>query len=248
MLILALILAVVIGVILGLLGGGGSLLTVPLLTYVVGLDPKPAITSSLFVVAITSAIATISHARAGRVRWRTGLPFGGAGMLGAYLGGRLAAQVPAHLLLIGFAALMFVAGVVMLRGRRAPVAASASAIRIVAMGLVIGAVVGLVGAGGGFIVVPALMFGGGLAIETAVGTALLVIAMQSAAGFVGHVSHVDVEWTITLEIVAATVVGTLIGAALTSRISPARLQRGFGGLVIAMAIAVIAIEVTRYVR
>ncbi len=111
-------LAVLVGVALGLLGGGGSILTVPLLAYVGGMDAKQAIATSLLVVGTTSAVAAISHARAGRVQWRTGLIFGVAGMVGAFGGGLLARFIPGSVLLIGFAVMMIGTAIAMLRGRK----------------------------------------------------------------------------------------------------------------------------------
>ena len=111
-------LAVLVGISLGLLGGGGSILTVPLLAYVAGMDAKHAIATSLLVVGVTSAVGAISHARAGRVQWRTGLVFGAAGMAGAYAGGLLARFIPGTVLLVGFAVIMIAAAVAMLRGRK----------------------------------------------------------------------------------------------------------------------------------
>ena len=118
MITLTIALAVLVGVTLGLLGGGGSILTVPLLAYVAGMDAKEAISTSLLVVGVTSAVGAISHARAGRVQWRTGLLFGGAGMVGAYAGGRLARIIPGTVLLIAFAVIMIATAVAMLRGRK----------------------------------------------------------------------------------------------------------------------------------
>ncbi|PQP53716.1 sulfite exporter TauE/SafE family protein, partial [Mycolicibacterium austroafricanum] len=152
------------------------ILTVPLLAYVAGMDAKAAIATSLLVVGVTSAIGAISHARAGRVQWRTGLIFGAAGMAGAYAGGLLARYIPGTILLIGFAVMMIATAIAMLRGRktlhttetghRLPVP------KILAEGLIVGLVTGLVGAGGGFLVVPALALLGGLPMPIAVGTSL----------------------------------------------------------------------------
>ena len=118
MLALATGLAVFIGIALGLLGGGGSILTVPLLVYIVGMDTKQAIASGLFVVGVTSLVGMASHARAGRVRWRTGLVFGAAGMVGAFVGARIGAHLPGALLLIAFALMMVATAIAMIRGRR----------------------------------------------------------------------------------------------------------------------------------
>lgn len=245
MLAVALTLALLIGVTLGLLGGGGSMLTLPILTYVAGMETRPAIASSLFVVAVTSATGVIAHARAGRVRWRTGVVFGAAGMTGAFIGGRLAGYLPARALMIAFAAMMVAAAIAMIRGRRG-VADTAvrdvPVVRVLAQGVVIGLVAGIVGAGGGFLVVPALVLLGGLGIEAAVGTSLVVISMQSFAGFAGHLGHVDVDWPLTLMVTGAAVIGSFVGGALTGKVPPATLRRGFGVFVLLMAALVLAKE------
>ncbi len=257
--ILALALSLLIGVALGLLGGGGSILTLPILTYALAMSPKAAIASSLFVVAVTSSVGVIAHARAGRVRWRIGALFGAAGMVGAFLGGRIAAYLPGRLLMVLFALMMVATAVAMLRGRR-PAAAAAPApeavasaaapageggratLLVVTEGLVVGLVTGVVGAGGGFLVVPALVLLGGLGMEAAVGTSLLVIAMKSFAGFAGHLGHVEVDWRITALVTGAAVLGSLAGGRLVGRISPATLRRGFGGFVLVMAAVVLGSE------
>ena len=119
-------LAVLVGVSLGLLGGGGSILTVPLLAYVAGMEPKHAIATSLLVVGVTSAIAAITHARAGRVRWRVAVLFGLVAMAGAYTGGLVARFIPGTVLLVAFAVIMIAAGVAMLRGRKDTTAPTAT--------------------------------------------------------------------------------------------------------------------------
>jgi len=237
-------LAVLIGISLGLLGGGGSILTVPILTYVGGMEPKAAIASSLFVVGVTSAAGVFSHARAGRVRWRTGLVFGAAGMAGAYGGGRLAAFIPGQVLMIAFGLMMAATAIAMLRKPRTLAARSTELPvgKVIAEGVVVGIVTGIVGAGGGFLVVPALVLLGGLSMETAIGTSLVVIAMKSFAGLAGHLGHVDVDWPITLGVTAIAVVGSLIGGSLAGRIPPATLRRGFGVFVVVMAAFVLAKE------
>ncbi|MGB3830112.1 MAG: sulfite exporter TauE/SafE family protein, partial [Ornithinimicrobium sp.] len=198
MLVLTLVFAVLVGVTLGLLGGGGSILTVPLLVYVAGMETKEAIATSLLVVGVTSAVGAISHARAGRVQWRTGLVFGAAGMAGAYTGGRVAEFIPGQWLLIGFAVMMVATALAMLRGRREVDPADAPThlptARVIIDGLVVGLVTGLVGAGGGFLVVPALALLGGLPMPVAIGTSLVVIAMKSMAGLAGYLASVTIDW------------------------------------------------------
>jgi len=236
-------LAAVVGVALGMLGGGGSILMVPLLTYVGGLDAKQAIATSLLVVGVTSAIGAVGHARAGRVRWGVGLMFGGAGMVGAYVGGLLARFVPASALLVGFATLMCVAAVAMLRDRAdLSDAQRAPAGRLLALGLAVGVVMGLVGAGGGFLLVPALVLLGALPMTAAVGTSLAVIAMQSFAGLAGHLAATPIDWGLAALISAVAVAGGLIGGRLTAKVEPDALRRGFGVFVLATAALVLAKE------
>ena len=238
MLVIALLLSILIGVALGLLGGGGSILTTPILIYVLGMEPKSAIAASLLVVGTTSLAAIVQHARAGNVVWRTGLTFGAAGMAGAYLGGFVAAWIPSNVLMGLFALMMLATAVAMFRGRKDPGPQAADHHHplwmVIGEGLVVGVVTGLVGAGGGFLVVPALALMGGLPMPKAVGTSLLVIAMKSFAGYAGHASHVEVDLVLAAEISAAAVVGSFVGTAVASRIAPDMLRRGFAVFVLAM--------------
>lgn len=244
MLALTLSLAVVVGVSLGLLGGGGSILTVPLLAYVAGLDAKQAITTSLLVVGVTSVVGVVSHARAGRVRWRTGLLFGAAGMAGASGGGLVGHLLPGSVLLTAFALVMIATAVAMLNRRPACTAASvrAPAAKTLMTGLVVGVVTGSLGAGGGFVVVPALALLGGLPMPMAVGTSLIVIAMNSFAGLVGQLSTAPIDWALAAMVTAAAVAGSLLGARLTARVDPDTLRRAFGWFVLAMASIILAEE------
>lgn len=236
---LTLVLAVVVGVTLGLLGGGGSILMVPVLVYVTGLDTKEAIATSLLVVGVTSTTGALSHARAGRVRWRIGAVFGAAGMIGAYAGGRVSELVPGSILLSAFAVMMAITAVAMLRVRRAvnpgAVRDELPAGRVILHGAVVGLVTGLVGAGGGFVVVPALALLGGLPMPVAVGTSLVVITMNSAAGLAGYLSSVSIDWPLAAALTLAAVAGSLLGGLLAGRVDPDRLRRSFGWFVLAMA-------------
>jgi uncharacterized membrane protein YfcA len=243
-LVLTVVLAVGIGVSLGLLGGGGSILAVPLLVYVADLPAKEAIATSLLVVGATSAVGVIPHARAHRVRWRTGLIFGTAGMTGAYAGGRLAAHIPGTVLLAGFALMMLATSIAMIRGRRPkpskPVPHELPVLHVIADGVVVGLVTGLVGAGGGFLVVPALALLGGLPMPVAVGTSLLVIAMKSFAGLAGYLSTVHIDWPLAAAVTAAAVLGSLAGSRLAGRIPETVLRKTFGWFVAAMGVFVLA--------
>ena len=258
MIVLAAVLAVFIGVAVGLLGGGGSILTTPLLVYVLDFDAKQAIATSLLVVAITSAFGLIYHARAKRVRWKTGLIFGGASMVGAFAGGQVGSRLPGALLLTAFAVMMGATAIAMLRGRKEVAAKAHKGLpifRVLLDGAVVGFVTGLVGAGGGFLVVPALVLLGGLPMPVAVGTSLLVVMMKSFAGFAGYVvtfggstfiawnPQVEIPWNITAIITGAAVIGSLIGAAVAGKVHPDKLRKGFGWFVFVMAIFILVQEI-----
>lgn len=245
MIALAVALAVLVGLSLGLLGGGGSILTVPLLTYVAGLDAQRAIATSLLVVGVTSAVAAVTHARAGRVRWRLAAIFGVAAMAGAYAGGRLAHHIPGHILLIGFAVIMIAAALAMLRGRRELADESAGRLpvaKILLQGAAVGGISGLVGAGGGFLLVPALALLGGLPMPVAVGTSLVVISMQSFAGLAGHLATEPIDWRLAGMVTGAAVAGSIVGGLAVSRVNPTALRQAFGWFVLVMAAVVLARE------
>ena len=244
----ALLLSVAIGVALGLLGGGGSILTVPILTYVLGMEPQHAITASLFVVGVTALVGMARHARAGRVAWGTGVRFGLAGMAGAIVGGLVGSQIPGTVLMILFAAMMIATSVAMMRPRRGAARVDGEAPprrpwRALAEGFAVGFATSLVGAGGGFLVVPALALLGGLPMAVAVGTSLLVIGMQSSAGLIAHLFTVSLDWPLVLMVTAAAIAGSFLGTALVGRIPETALRKGFGVFVLLMGVIVLAQEV-----
>lgn len=244
-LIAVLILAIAIGLSLGLLGGGGSILTVPLLTYVAGMDPKEAIAASLFVVGATSVLSTLTHARMGNVQWRTGLIFGAASMAGAFLGGLAGGYIPGVILMLAFAVMMIATAIAMLRGRKKRDTVEQTKLplgKILIEGLVVGLVTGLVGAGGGFLVVPALALLGGLSMPVAVGTSLLVISMKSFAGLAGYLTTVSLNWPLVLGVTGMALIGALIGARLTKVVPEQALRKGFGIFVLVMGVFVLSQE------
>lgn len=250
MIALTLALAVGVGITLGLLGGGGSIMMVPLLVYVAGVDVKSAIPLSLLVIGISSAVAVIPHARARRVRWSVAAMFGTAAVVGAYSGGRMAYIVPGSVLLIIFAVLMIAAGAAMVRGYtpvRNESGGRAAVGVIVLQGVVVGVISGLIGAGGGFLLVPALVLLGGVSMPTAVGTSLVVITMQSGAGLLGHLAHHHIDWRLAGLLTLATVVGSVIGSHVTSYIAPILLRKIFGWGVVVMAAVVLAGEIRLWV-
>lgn len=250
-LIIALALALLVGVSLGLLGGGGSILTVPILTYVVGMEPKEAIASSLIIVGLTSIGGLITHARGGRVRWKIGVIFGLAGMVGAFLGGLFGGVIPGVVLMILFAIMMVVTALAMIRGRKQPAEGDGGSsamkelplVRVILDGALVGFATGLVGAGGGFLIVPALNLLGGLPIAVAVGTSLLVIVLKSFAGYAGYMFSVAINWPIVLAFSATALIGSLFGSKIAGIVPEKALRKGFGIFVLVMGAFVLVQEV-----
>ncbi|MCS6817256.1 MAG: sulfite exporter TauE/SafE family protein [Blastocatellia bacterium] len=238
-LILGLLLSAAIGFSLGLIGGGGSIITVPVLVYVIGVEPHQAIGMSLAVVGATSLIGVVLHSRRGNVRWRTGLLFGGSGIFGAFFGARLTHLFSPSALLLLFAVLMIVIALLMLKKKphEDNRTRGFDLGKTILTGLGVGALTGFLGVGGGFLVVPAMRLFGGLAMKEAIGTSLVVIAINSAAGVLGQMKHgggFDVPMTIL--IVALAAVGMLVGTALSHHTSAERLNKGFAAFVLAVAI------------
>lgn len=234
--VLVVALAALVGVSLGLLGGGGSILTTPILLYAAGLPGKEAIASSLVVVGMTAGFSAWHHLRAGLVNPSIGLRFAGAAMVGSYIGGRLAGHFPTAVLLAAFVAVMALTGLMMLRPRPDPETPPAPRLlKLTLTALGVGLVTGLVGAGGGFVVVPALVLAGGLPMRMAIGTSLLVIALQSGAGFAGHLDHVQLDWRLLGWVTGSALAGSVAGARLARWMDPASLRRNFALFVLGMA-------------
>lgn len=249
MIVFALVLAALVGVSLGLLGGGGSILTVPILTYVLGMSTHEAISASLFIVGVTSIAAMVGHARSGKVKWRSGAEFGAAGMVGAFVGAQLGAIIPSAVLMIIFAVVMLLAAAAMIRGRKpsrgegGQISQRARTLQMIISGTVVGIMTGLVGVGGGFLIVPALVLFTGLPMATAVGTSLLVIALNSAAGFAGTMLTVTLDWPVILAFTVIAIAGSFAGLVLAKRIPGHTLRKGFGFFVLVMGILVLTQEV-----
>ncbi len=246
MLIVGYALAALVGISLGMLGGGGSILTVPIFVYVLGFDPKLAIAMSLPVVGGASFVGALSHWRAGNVRLGTATLFGIIAMAGAYAGARLSIYLSgnAQLLLLGIT--MLAAAVSMLRSARRDAARPATADTLpmplallfpVALG--VGALTGLVGIGGGFLIVPALVVLAGVSMKQAVGTSLLVISMNSMSGFAGYAGRVELPWNFMLVFMAIAAAGILIGTRLTRLVSQSALKQGFAVFLILLGAVIV---------
>ncbi|MFJ1654774.1 sulfite exporter TauE/SafE family protein [Streptomyces sp. NPDC088337] len=236
-LLLALAAGAVVGLALGALGGGGSVLAVPALIYLLGFTPAAATTASLVVVTVTSATALVAHARDGHVRWRTGLSFAAAGIGPAMLGGAVAGRLPDAVLAAAFALVAAVAAARMLRPRPAPEEdRPVRHGRAAAAGAGLGAVTGVLGVGGGFLAVPALVGALSLRMREAVGTSLLVITANSLAALALRAGTVDgLDWAVIAPFAGAAVLAAWDGRRLAAKVSGPVLQRIFAAALLAVA-------------
>lgn len=244
--LLALLGAIAIGLSLGLLGSGGSIITVPVLVYLLGQDEKVAIAGSLFVVGTIALAGSFQYVRAGLVDWRNVLVFGTPGMIGTYLGALIAAFVPGIVQLTFFSLVMLLASYMMLRPVKLTdeVHAPRETWKIATDGLLVGVITGLVGVGGGFLIVPALVLFGGLAIHRAVATSLVIIALKSYSGFYKYLDVLDtqnleLDWQTLMIVTALGIVGSFGGAKIARRVPQDKLKKGFGLFLIVMGIYIL---------
>ncbi len=236
---IGLILSAAIGLSLGLIGGGGSILTVPILIYFLGIETREAVGMSLAVVGATSIFGAFLHYRKGAVNFSSGMIFGISGIIGAFLGSPLTHFVSSNNLLLIFAALMFVVAFSMLWRKRNAESETVYEVnfhKAIAAGFGVGMLTGFLGVGGGFLIVPALVFFGGLPMKQAIGTSLLVIAMNCIAGLFGHLSYGLVDLKITFLVTLLAVFGAIFGTILSQKISVSILQKSFAFLVLAVAV------------
>lgn len=243
MMILALILALGIGLSLGLLGSGGSIITLPVLVYAAKVPAAQAVGMSLAVVGGTTLVASILNARSGQVHARAALLFSLTGVLGALGGSQLTHLVSPPMLLLIFAGLMIVVGLLMFRPRadRGPnVHAECHWVSCTATGLFVGFLTGFLGVGGGFLIVPALLFLARIPLKRAIATSLVVITVTSAAGLIGHLRRTHFDWRIAGMFLALAIVGMLAGRKFAHDLKTERLRRGFAWFILAVALFVIA--------
>lgn len=236
--VIGLILSAVIGLSLGLIGGGGSILTVPILVYLLGVGPHEAVGMSLAVVGATSILGSYMHWRRDNVDISTGLLFGVAGIVGALLGSPLTKLVSPEVLLLIFGLLMLVVAVSMIWRRNHKISETTHKphpVQGIIAGLGVGVLTGFLGVGGGFLIVPALVFFGGLNMKKAIGTSLFVIFLNCAAGLVGHMSQNIFDWGLTGIVMTLAVAGAIVGTILSQRIAAQRLQSMFAVLVLGVA-------------
>lgn len=262
MVVLAVVVGLVVGAALGALGGGGSILTVPALVYVLGQDAHGATTASLVVVGATATAGAFAYLRAGTVRVRDGVTFGALGVAGSVLGSRLSSGIAPSVLLTGFALVMLVAaGAMFVRSRpqaapayagigdsgrqaaREPAAVTGAGagarpnqLVVLATASAVGLLTGFFGVGGGFVVVPALVLVMGFDMGSAVATSLLVIAINSAAALAARIgTPVHVDWTVVGTFAAAAVGASVVGSRLSGYADPRRMARAFSVLLAVVA-------------
>ncbi|WP_218030117.1 sulfite exporter TauE/SafE family protein [Pseudonocardia hydrocarbonoxydans] len=247
-----------IGLLMGVLGGGGGVLTVPALVYLLGSTPQQATTGSLVIVGVAALAGTVARARSGGVRWRTGTAFGALGVPAALAGTAVNQWIDPTVLLLAFAALVLVVAGFLLAGcRRSPAAALApgarpavdepvgpspvaAALVVVPAGLAVGFLTGLLGVGGGFLVVPALVLGLRMPMTAAVGTSLLAISINSGASLAARAGVAEFDWPVLVPFTLAAVCATVAGRRVAGRFSGDTLTTAFAVLLIGVAALVTA--------
>ncbi len=245
--LLAVVCGSAVGFSLALIGGGGSILAVPMLLYVVGVrDPHLAIGTSALAVSFNAFANLIPHARAGHVRWKVAFVFAATGVLGAFIGSSIGKAVNGQHLLVLFALLMMVVAVLMLRGRRGgadryPLPGMYP--RLGAVGLGAGGLAGFFGIGGGFLTVPGLMYASGMEIIHAIGTSLFAVGAFGLTAATNYAVSGLVDWLVAAEFIAGGIVGGWLGA-----LSAGRLAKTRGALNLIFALAIIAVAILMLVK
>lgn len=252
--------ALVIGITLGLLGGGGSILAVPVMVYMLSIEPVTATAYSLFIVGVSALFATFSYLVKKLIELKVVAAFGGASIAAVYLARRvIVPSIPEEVLQLGdfiltrdmaimvlFAILMLAASYSMIKGGVASleghVPAKYNYVALIFQGAVIGILVGLVGAGGGFLIIPALVIFSKLPMKTAIGTSLSIIAINSLIGFLGDVQTRTIDWNFLLIFTAIAVIGIFIGTKLSTYIASQKLKPAFGWFVLIMGVYILGKE------
>jgi uncharacterized membrane protein YfcA len=253
--------ALMIGVVLGLIGGGGSILTVPILVYVLSVNPVVATAYSLFVVGTTALVGTIRNAKKGMIDFRTGIVFAIPALITVFLTRKfLVPAIPDTLFSVGefvvskdiaimvfFALIMLLASYSMIKGRKEIAENVVGKVTfnyplIIGEGIVVGVLTGIVGAGGGFLIIPALVLLAKLPMKKAVATSLMIIAVKSLLGFLGDIQNIMIDWTFLLSFTLVSVIGIFIGLYLNKFIDGNKLKKSFGWFVLLMGIYIILKE------
>lgn len=254
--------SLLIGISLGLIGGGGSILTVPVMVYLFGVNPLLATSYSLFVVGSTSLVGAFNNFKKGLVSIKTALLFGSASIATVFITRKFFIPIiPSNIFSIGhftftqamltmvlFAILMVIASVAMIRSGRKKEQADVVLERkihlpkLLSYGVAIGFITGILGAGGGFLLIPTLVLLVGLPMKEAIGTSLLIIALNSLIGFTGDIGHFSIDWFFMLKISVIAIAGIFIGGQIAKKINGEKLKKGFGWFVLIMGIYIIIKE------
>jgi len=253
--------AVLIGVVLGLIGGGGSILTVPIFVYVLTIDPILATAYSLFVVGSAALVGAIQNSLKGMVDFKTGIIFSIPAFTAVFLTRKfLIPVIPDHLFNVGdfevtksigimifFALIMVIAAYFMIKGRKDTTDENQKVEynypMIIVEGTVVGFLTGIVGAGGGFLIIPALVLLAKLPMKKAVATSLMIIAIKSLIGFIGDVQNFDIDWTFLLTFTGLSIIGIFLGIYLNKFIDGSKLKKGFGWFVLIMGVYIVLKEI-----
>ncbi len=242
-----LISGLITGLLLGVFGSGGSIITTPALLYLLDVEPKSAIAMSLGIVAVTATITALQHWRWGNVNLKITAVFGAFGVMGTYAGALLGVITPVVIQLTIFALVMYAAAYKMLKPQHKSLGAAAVTgcldgysdelqyTHIAIHGIVVGILTGVVGVGGGFLIVPALVLLSGLPMKQAVGTSLSIVALKSFAGFAGYAGAVEINYTLMASFTGVAIVGSIIGSLISNRLPAALLKRGFGTFLVFVA-------------
>jgi hypothetical protein len=250
MIFLVILSGAITGIVLGLFGSGGSIIAMPALMYLLNVEAKSAIAMSMGIVAVTATISGWDNWRRGNVDLKVAAMFGLFGVIGTYGGARLGVYTPVQVQLTLFALVMYAAAWKMLQIKKQPVAQLATAGgpplsedeaisahmgHIAAHGVGVGVLTGLVGVGGGFLIVPALVLLSGIPMKIAIGTSLVIVAAKSYSGFAGYVAAVPVDWLTMASFTAVTVAGSFVGTRVAHRFSQETLKRSFGVFLVFVA-------------
>lgn len=252
-------LALLIGVSLGLIGSGGSILTVPILVYIMKIEPFLATAYSLFIVGSTAAVGSVKNVVDKKVNFKIVLLFGLPSLLAVYVTRAFLLPLVPETLAIGslefsknialmvlFAIVMFAAAIKMIQpAKKNEIITTDTTIKILPLiiqGILIGLLAGTVGAGGGFLIIPALVIFSKIPMKDAIGTSLFIVAIQSLFGFLGDLGHQTIDWQLLLSFSAVSIIGIFIGIFLSKKISDSNLKTGFGWFVLAMAIYILSKE------
>ncbi len=239
--ILIILMGALVGFFLGFFGSGGSVLTVPILVYVLGLDPKEAIVSSLVIVGVTALAGGFQKIRQHQVCYKIALIFGGFGVVGAFGGAKLSVLFSGSQQLIIFAILMLAAAFFMLKNKKTNEASGSQMCRMnmglaSSLGLGVGGLTGLVGVGGGFLIVPALSQLGGLHLTVAMGTSLLIITLNALAGVLGYLGVIQMDLPLIFVFMAASSLMSMIGSHVGSKMNAIKMKKVFAGFIILIGV------------